>query len=256
MYAVSPVRNVYGALQGVRGLLARRRHFSALEDFNRVYGSASAPQIGEYGQELVQESGKPDLFACLLDRSGRTISVSIEVKAFAEKFVLDGTLWRDNQREWMNKTTFGWGYWIFLWGIPEELPRSGLRKRQKEQMQAWLVPGMIWERKAEVYYQEAKQYTIHMDIEGKRVRTALKDSGLTLSSLFAPYAMVWDRDVWWPHENHPLRIMLEEEVPLGAACAMVGDDDAMYAFPPKIDTITAIKHPDIEDCDKVVLPVA
>jgi len=235
LYAISPVSNVFAALQGVRQLLTQKNEYSALEAFNQRYGTAHAPAISDRAEgNLIQESGKPDLMVCLLDKDGRTISVSIEAKAFVKKFALDDSLWRDNQKDWMHKTTFGYGYWIFLWGIPEEIPHTGLRsKAVKESVCAWLIPGLIWERKAQLYYQNTKQYTIHMSLEGLRVKKALKDAGLTVNDLFAPYEMFMNRDVWWPGTDHPLRIMLNTGVALGPACTMAGDDDAKYVYPPK-----------------------
>jgi len=244
-YAVSPVANVYAALQGVRRLLANKHEMSALEAFNQRYGTAKAPTSGSLRENLVQESGKPDLMACLLDKDGRTISFSVEVKGFVKKFALDDSLWRDNQKDWMHKTTFGYGYWIFLWGIPTNIPHTGIRsKAMKESIKAWLIPGLIWERKAELYYRDTKQYTVHMSLEGVRVKKALRDAGMTIDDLFKPYEMYYERDVWWPNLMHPLMYMLEHGEPLGPACMMAGEKDAKYAFPPDRKQIM------IEDVDE------
>jgi hypothetical protein len=239
LYSVSPVANVYAALQGVRQLLVRHAEFSALEAFNRRYGTAKSPTIGNQpADNLVQESGKPDLMACLLDKDGRTIALSIEVKSFVKKFSLDDTLWRDNQKDWMHKTTFGYGYWIFLWGIPSEIPHTGLRsKALKQSIKAWLIPGLIWERKAELYYQSTKQYTVHMSLAGVRVKKALRDAGMTVDDIFSTYELYYERDVWWPNLTHPLIYMLEHGEPLGPACLVAGEKDAKYAFPPPAKAI-------------------
>jgi len=243
LYAVSPVANVYAVLQGVRSMLATYGHHEALSLFNDRYGTSAAPQLGDDGKALVQESGKPDLFACLLDKDGRTISVDIEVKAFISKFALDDSLWRENQKDWMHRTTFGWGYWIFLWGMPDPIPAAGLRsKAARESMKAWLIPGMIWERKAEVYYNNVKQYTIHMSLENVRVKKALKDAGMTVDDVFSIYEMEWRKSIWWPNPNHPLMYMLEEGIALGPACTIAGDADAKYTFPPKIKNMMPVSE--------------
>ena len=55
---------------------------------------------------------------------------------------------------------------------------------------------------------------------------------------------MWQRDVWLPHTDHPLRILVEEGVPLVTACGMAGDDDAFYAAAPKAKPCMRVQHPD------------
>jgi hypothetical protein len=71
-----------------------------------------------------------------------------------------------------------------------------------------------------------------MSLENVRVKKALKDAGMTIDDVFAPYKMEYKRGMWWPGPTHPLTYMLDVGQPMGAACKMAGDSDAQYAFPP------------------------
>ncbi len=260
-YSISPITNYVGFVRRLSAAFGRE--LTDLRVPNRAYVMSRYNAILDRfytkpGSERqgYQESGKPDLFAALIDAEGRVLHLSVEVKAFVEGS-LNLDVWRENQREWMDMTTLGFSYWIWLWGFPDAIPASGLRsKGDRERQVCFMIPGEIWRRYQEQYAADMQGMKTVRLVPAENLKKSLREKYKTLDTLFRFYQLIYRGGVFWLPRRHPLRLMVEKGYGLAAALEEVGEPyaTAIQIKPARPERyLTEVPEAEVEVDEKPIL---
>lgn len=135
-------------ISGLPGVTPTTNMVGLYQKMQRVIGylSKAAPHTVAVIEKIVgvgevQESGKADLLYAFPRPGKLPLAMAVEVKAAAQKLTR-GAL-RDNQIEWAESTTWGSGYYIFLWFCEDAEPNLRT-KVGKSHVHAYFIPLNAW----------------------------------------------------------------------------------------------------------------
>jgi len=208
-WTVSPVTNIVGIVNAVRQKMQQVKQMgptarAAIEALER----ALSPIWDRY----LQESGKPDLFACIHTDDHLPIAMAVEVKGMCGKLERD-TL-RENQIAWARAGMWYEAYYIFLWAYEDDdLPKNFQSAAERAKRHAYLIPLEDWLTIWNHIEGKAQVKTIRFN-NGPRSRKALRENGITIHTMFGRFELVREGSNWALPAKHPFYRKINQRSPL------------------------------------------